>query len=198
MTAAARWNLISVNDYLAGDPNVSQPVLTLLDVQEFGSDGTTMLPKRMFTYGTNPGSGDTRPPEYNRLTTLQNSEGGQLAFTYEHAFAKAGVPAGECWCSYRNYNRVIQVLAQDTSGQSYAKSGLTTYDYTNGGQNSAAINDENHAATVVFAHYPPSGNGNSTQFLARLEKTEFRGHWYVDEKHYDGGNTGTPVLQELR
>src|SRR5262249_42001004 len=54
------------------------------------------------------------------------------------------------------------------------------------------------AATVLYAKYPPSGNGDSTLYLARQKEREFRGHASVTEQTYDGATTAAPLLQTVQ
>jgi len=190
-------------DYPGNSPG-GQKVLTLTGVQRVGSDGLTALPETTFTYNLDElaDGGTTLAPAagWNRLHSINNGEGGQITFSYEHTWLPAEIPASDDYGRYyQNFYRVNQVLRQDTSGQFYSKSDLTTYGYTSSGTNTAALNDENHAATVVYAHYPPSSNGDSRQYLAHQEKREFRGHWYVVERHYDGTTAdSTKLLQDIR
>jgi hypothetical protein len=182
---------------LQTDDYTGQKVLTLTGVQRFGKDGSG-LPATTFTYHTDRGVGtnNTRPNGFNRLATIDNGQGGTLTFTYDHAFAQgstdpAYAPPTTEWSLYRNIYRVTQALAQDVTGT--GKSALTTYSY-----DKPAVNDYTHAASVIYAQYPPSGNGDSRTYLARPEKREFRGHQQVIARHYDGATTAAALLNDTR
>src|SRR5262249_9643423 len=176
---------------LTSDTGSGQKTLTLSGVQRIGKDGSA-LPATTFTYGTSMGNSLEPTPGWNRLATVDNGQGGKLTFSYEHVWTLAQNPPGENYVGdYQNYYRVTQTLAQDLSGS--GKSALTTYSY-----GAPTLNNENNAASVFYAHYPPSLNGDSRTFLAHGEKREFRGHTDVTERHYDGATTGAALLQEIQ
>nr|MBA2302112.1 hypothetical protein [Acidobacteriota bacterium] len=66
---------------------------------------------------------------------------------------------------------------------------MTTYSYSG-----AALNDESHAASVFYAHYPRSTHADSREFLARRENTVFLGHTEVTTTRYDGASTSAASL----
>ena len=167
-----------------------QPVLTLKQVQLVGSDGAAVLPPTTFTYRPR-GTAQTPAAGANRLWEVDNGQGGKLTFSYANVWV-AGAITGEPAYLHENYHRVTSVLRQDVSGQRYSRSALTTYEY-----GPAARNEYGSAATVVYAAYPPSGNGESRQFLARPEKREFRGHAWVTERTYDVVTTTAVLLQQI-
>jgi RHS repeat-associated protein/uncharacterized repeat protein (TIGR01451 family) len=158
-----------------------QRVLTLTSVQEVGKDGTSVLPATTFTYVP------TGQPGANRLQTITNGQGGKVQFTYERVWPTP--PAGECACLYENFFRVKEVRRIETANPSAPIHPLTTYEYQE-----PALNDSTSAATVVYAMYPPSGNGDSRSFLARQEQREFRGHARVIERQYADADPATTLL----
>ncbi len=84
------------------------------------------------------------------------------------------------------------MLRQDVSGQAYASSALTTYDYrwnnsTNG--NSARLNDQASSAKFWYARNTPGGLDSPLgEYLAHEKNTEFRGHGLVTVREYDGAS----------
>jgi RHS repeat-associated protein len=191
---------------LQTDDYTGQQVLTLTNVERLDANGQILyVPNAAserpflttFTYHTDRGVGtnNTRPNGFNRLAMIDNGQGGTLTFTYEHAFAQGSTdsryaPPTTDWSLYRNIYRVTQALAQDLTGT--GKSALTTYSY-----DKPAVNHYNYAATVIYARYPTSGNGDSRTYLARQENREFRGHQQVIARHYDGATTAA-LLNETR
>ncbi|HEX6290957.1 MAG TPA: hypothetical protein VFZ66_17360, partial [Herpetosiphonaceae bacterium] len=164
------------------DRSTGQRVLTLASIQQVGKDGSTVLPATTFGYVP------TGQPGANRLQTMNNGQGGQVQFTYEPVWAIT--PPGECACLYQNFYRVKEVRRIESAVTPSAPTTLlTTYEYAN-----PALNDSAHAATVIYAAFPPSGNGDSRPFLARQENREFRGHELAIERQYNGADTTAPLL----
>src|SRR5207302_2833707 len=58
--------------------------LTLKQIQRVGSDGTTALPPTTFSYGTTRGTNIVPNGDWNRLNSVNNGQGGGIAFTYEN------------------------------------------------------------------------------------------------------------------
>ncbi len=170
------------NSVIWTDDLTRQGVATLSSVQMLDNTGGGSIPSTSFTYGRTPGTGDTRPADFNRLITIDNGRGGKVEFTYELNFNKSNLP-GEDWTLFRNYHRVKEVRRIENSGNAYAanSSYLTTYSYTN-----PEVNRLEYAATVAYAKNPPGGYDNSLAYLASAEKHEFRGHRIVEEKVYKG------------
>lgn len=194
----------SASTSLQTDDYTGQRQLTLTGVERLDQNGQTFQvpgaasPRPFltsFTYATDPGPpSDTRPAGFNRLATIDNGQGGRISLSYEHVFVKgssdpANAPPTSEWYLYRNYHRLAAVLVEDVGGS--GKRTLTTYQYQR-----PAVNDEAHAATVLYAHYPPSGNGDSRAWLAQPEKHEFRGHAQVVMTLYDGGTISAPLLRQ--
>lgn len=164
------------------DRSSGQRVLTLTAVQKTGKNVTSVLPATTFSYVPSGQTGE------NRLNTINNGQGGQIQFTYEPVWATT--PTGECACLYQNFYRIANVRHIESAVNPGAPTTtLTTYEYQG-----AALNNSTNAASIVYAMYPPSGNGDSRAFLARQEKREFRGHAWVVERKYNGATTGAPVL----
>jgi RHS repeat-associated protein len=176
----------SLNESVFSDARNGQRVLTLKAVQLVGSDGIQALPATTFTYHPRDTSVNAPNPGANRLATITNGQGGSLTITYEKTF-----PANSSWLEI-NYHRVASVLRSETAIPGRSTQTLTTYSYS-----APALNTRTHAATVVFAMYPPSGNGDSRQFMARPEAREFRGHGRVITHVYAGNTTSTPLLKRV-
>ncbi len=170
-----------------------QKVLTLKEIWRTDRDGVVTLPPMSFSYGMNRGSDQAPIPGWNRLLSANNGQGGAVNFTYEHVWLPDQIPPGDPYFLYENYYRVTALRQRDISGQSYSQSALKIYSYT-----APALNDYLHAATVVYAQYPPTGNGDSRSYLANPEKREFRGHASVIERSYDGDTSSAPLLQEVQ
>ncbi|HEU4323529.1 MAG TPA: RHS repeat-associated core domain-containing protein [Roseiflexaceae bacterium] len=177
-----------------------QRVLTLLSVEQLDKNGQAAASpnpmKISFGYGQTTTGTNVPTPNWNRLTTITRGQETQplsrVSFSYDNTWTPATTPAGDNYnIHYINYRRVSQTLLEDLSGTG-AKS-LTAYTYT-----SPRLNDYNHAATVVYAQYPPSGNGDSRSLLISGEKSEFRGHEQVTVKAYDGDTTGAALLKDER
>ena len=118
-------------------------------------------------------------PAYNRLTEINNGQGGKMTISYANTFEDLGLAEWQ----YLNYQRVTQIVRQDVSNQAYSRSYLTTYDYnwnSQPGQNSARLNSRQASAKWWYASYAPSGFGDAiypeAENLAHRENSEFRGH----------------------
>src|SRR5207248_1225489 len=88
----------------------------------YGSDGASYLPATSFTYGGDHGSGYYPNGAWNRLTRVDNGQGGTLAFAYEDVGAAIAKTA------LRNYRRVTSRTAAE-SVATPAVSGTWTYAY---------------------------------------------------------------------
>lgn len=204
---AARWDLsyAASGSSVRSDAVDGQRMLTLSSIARGGYTPATtswgFLPATTFTYGLSRGTTSPTPPTpgWNRLLTAENGYGGRVRFTYGHIWSTAGhggeaLPAGEGYYESSPYAyrfRVLQQLQEDTAGQAYSSAVLTTYSYT-----SPALNTRGQAATVWYAqHTPPGQTGDSRIYLARPEKSEFRGHESVIVQVYDGATTAAPLLQ---
>lgn len=184
------------------DVTAGQKNLTLLNIEQRDQNYQTINSpgapsptpfKTSFTYGMTQGDPVTPNPGWNRLLTIDNGRGGKLTFTYGHVWQQGATPnnSDSYTAYYQNYYRVTQAKAEDLAGTS--QPALTTYDY--GAAGNATVNDDAHAATVLYARYAPGGLGDSTDYLTHAVRREFRGHATVIERVYDGGTTAAPLLR---
>ena len=205
-----KWTLgyaASANSVRTDGEN-GQRMLTLLSVTRSGWNTATgawnALPATAFTYGMSRGTTSPTPPTpgWNRLLTATNGYGGKVTYTYEHVWSPAGyggaaIPSGEGYYEGSPYAyrfRVASMLAQDIAGESYSKSVLTTYVYTN-----PALNTRDYSAVVWYAmRTPPGTSGDSAIYLASSEKSEFRGHDNVITRVYDGATTSATLLRRTQ
>ncbi|NJN16642.1 MAG: hypothetical protein HC822_10395 [Oscillochloris sp.] len=199
-----QWKLdyATAANSVRSDGENGQKMLTLLSVKQGGwnSSAWSYLPSTTFTYQLARGTTSPTPPTagWNRLLTVNNGQGGKVTFSYGHIWAASGgvatIPAGEGYYEGSPYAyrfRVRQVLQEDTAGQSYSTASLITYT-----PSVPALNTESYAATVRYAHYPPPHGGDSRAYLARPEKSEFRGFETVITRVYDGSTTSAALLQQ--
>ncbi|KAB8145948.1 hypothetical protein F8S13_02405 [Chloroflexia bacterium SDU3-3] len=188
------------------DSDGPQATLTLAGIRKVGRDeiasnaSTFQLPEMTFRYGQPYGPNLGPVPGANRLRSVDTGQGGKITFSYEPVWTEetyrsypgytATQQQNDSSALYLNYHRVSSILREYTSNQPYPKFSLSTYSYTQ-----PAINDIQVAATVAFATYAPSGNGN-VDTLAQGEKREFRGHAQVTERTYDGATADAGALMQ--
>lgn len=196
LTYATTANSLRTDD-MSGQ---GQRVLTLLSIEQLDKNGQAAAnPNPMkvsFGYGQTTTGTNVPTPNWNRLTTITRGQDSQpfsrVTFSYDNVWTPATTPAGDNYnVYYINYRRVSQALLEDLSGTG-AKS-LTTYTYTN-----PRVNDYSRSATLVYAQYPPSGNGDSRSLLIHSEKSEFRGHEQVTVRTYNGDTTSATQLKDER
>ena len=168
--------------------------LTLTGTRLVGNDGTTSLPRTSFAYGTARGTGDYANGDWNRLKTVDNGQGGTIAFAYEHIAAAVQAP------TFRNYRRVIGRTANDGLGSGPTHEFQTTYTYVHPALNSLGqdlthdTNDmagvPNSAALYSNKYQDTSSNtGNHEDELVIGVRQEFRGHAYVRVTDPTGAQT---------
>lgn len=155
----------------------SAPKLTLNSVTVSGTDGTA-LPTTSFSYNTTLGSGPRIDAGANRLTQVDNGQGGIVAFSYQNIATETGLDL------FDNYHRVRTVTLKDRG----TTVGTWTYDYDHPEMNTLGSNfgvtglptwqaHPNSAVLYLNAKWPtPSGWPDNTPFLAVQAQKEFRGH----------------------
>jgi RHS repeat-associated protein len=181
------------NDAYCSDPNY--PKLTLKQIQRIGNDGTTALPATTFTYGLVRGGVKDPNGNWNRLTVVNNGQGGTATFTYQTISAYLRSINGDGWGTnfFLNNRRVLTKVLTDGQSHSYTWS----YDYTSGtpAYNSLGItmgaqgpNPYPNSATLYFnaRYYDTEDNTNR---LVIKKHTQFRGHSYVIERDPNGNET---------
>lgn len=183
---AYKLNYAAFANSLTTDVSNGQRVLTLANIQRLGKNNEA-LPAISFNYGMDQDNALEPTPGWNRLTQVDNGQGGLLTINYEHVWNQNG---NDYTKYYQNYYRVNKIIQADTSNLAYSRAYLTTYSYAY-----PALNDYGHSLAVVYAQYPESGNGDSRFALAHAEKSEFRGHAQVGERVYDGNTTAAPLLR---
>ncbi len=164
--------------------------LTLQSITRRGASGTA-LPAVTFTYGTSRGSSQYPLGSWNRLTNVNNGQGGQVSFTYETIGAV--IPANGD--KFVNNRRVLSKTVTDGRGHSYPWS----YDYTSGtpayntmgtlvGGSTHGPNAYPTSATLYFNQkWDPLHDWSP--FLLHGEYTEFLGHSYVVETDPNNNRT---------
>ncbi len=149
----------------------------------------TPLPMTLFGYGLDSGGGEFATGGWNRLTTVNNGEGGTVTFTYEEIGAYyLGQNLPYQGRNFRNYQRVTTRTVTD--GVRGHPAVTWTYSYTQPELNSRGVNAEHtydtnyqpNSAKLYYAY----GIGNvapnvpASDLLAVPQRTEFRGHAEVD------------------
>ncbi|WP_164689482.1 RHS repeat-associated core domain-containing protein [Herpetosiphon llansteffanensis] len=183
---AYKLNYAAFANSVSADVSNGQRVLTLANVQRLGKNNEP-LPAISFSYGLSQGNALEPTPGWNRLTQVDNGQGGLLTINYEHVWNQGIADYAKY---YQNYYRVANVVQADSSNLAYSRDYLSKYSYAY-----PALNDDNHSAAVIYARYPESGNGDSRFALAHAEKSEFRGHAQVSERIYDGSTATAPLLR---
>jgi RHS repeat-associated protein len=172
-----------------GDTNY--PKLTLKQIQRKGKDGTSALPAITFTYGLSRGTAKDPDGDWNRLTVVNNGQGGTATFDYESigGYLRSTYPASADF--FRNNRRVLTKVLTDGRGNSYAWS--YNYTWATPAYNSlGTVNGANgpnyypNSAILYFNknYYPLQDN--AYRLVTKREK-QFRGHSYVIE-HDPNGN----------
>lgn len=170
-----------------GSPDTTTQKLTLKSIQRVGNNGTSALPATTFTYGTDRGTNEHYPlGAWNRLTSVNNGQGGTLTFTYENI----GFVANNRFLE--NYRRVTAKTTTDGRGNSYT----TNYSYTSPALNSlGSILDPGSLATQTYAnsailyYNKYRNNTDMSSWLVHKAYSEFRGHAKVTERDANGNET---------
>jgi RHS repeat-associated protein len=162
------------------------------------------LPPMLFTYGTARGLTTKAYPsngDWNRLTTVNNGQGGTVSFAYETIEAASSDPV------FRNNRRVTSKTTTDGRGNSaswtyaytapaanwlgYTLTGRTKPDPVSGLPVPAEPNNPN-SATLYYAKKAVSGHDYTSAaeaYTAAMPYTQFRGHASVVETAPDGTKT---------
>jgi RHS repeat-associated protein len=160
--------------------------LSLISMQRVGKDGTTALPATTFSYQTSGGSGQFATGGWNRLTGMNNGQGGTLSLIY------ANIVTAVNNSLFNNRHRVTSKSMTDGRGNTY------TWNYSYGtpavnflGTNLGdGLSTNAHPNSAVlyynkYANYPY----NSESWLVHRIWKEFRGHDSVLETAPDGAQT---------
>lgn len=166
--------------------------LTLTGTRLVGNDGTTSLPRTSFTYGTTRGSNNYANADWNRLKTVDNGQGGTIAFAYEQIGVAVGTSGNLSYdpnvtaTTFRNYRRVTTRTTTDGRGNSYpttyayAKPALNSLGYELTGDHNDTQALPNSAALYANKYQDTSAaNVNHEDELVIGVRQEFRGHAYV-------------------
>ena len=162
-------------------PDSASTKLTLKSIQRVGKDGSTALPKTTFTYGgwaLSQGSNIYPVGSWNRLTHVDNGQGGSIGFSYDNI----GYVLNNG--QYINNRRVSAKTTNDGRGTT----STVSYTYSNPAYNTAA----NSAVLYYSEHYDTAHPADARAWLAHKAYSEFRGHSDVTEtlpngakvKHY--------------
>jgi RHS repeat-associated protein len=187
------------NDAYCSDPNY--PKLTLKQIQRIANDGTTALPATTFTYGLNRGTAKDPNGDWNRLTVVNNGQGGTATFTYETISASLRPIYGTSWGTdfFLNNRRVLTKVLTDGQNHSYTWS----YSYPNSAYGVATPpaynslgtsmswqgpNDYPNSATLYFNKQLYDTQDNSSRLVIK-KHSQFRGHAYVIETDPNGNET---------
>jgi RHS repeat-associated protein/uncharacterized repeat protein (TIGR01451 family) len=187
------------------DPNY--PKLTLKQIQRIGNDGSIALPATTFTYGLTRGANRDPNPAWNRLTSVNNGQGGTITFGYESISASQRSQYGDGWGTdlFLNNRRVTSKTVNDGQGQTWGHSYVWTYSYPITAYNVTAPPAYNSLGTDMNASGPNANpnsaalyinkkydrdpkNDHSSELVSKKE-TQFRGHAYVIEHDPNGNET---------
>ncbi len=179
-------------------PVTCLPKLTLRSVQRVGKDalpnltGGTGLPATTFSYGIWVDTGEQGYPNgaFNRLTNINNGQGGTIALSYANIGLVSGVGAVEGGWTLRNYRRLSSKVVSDGRGNSYT----TSYSYGTAATNSLGSNvygwvgpnNYPNSAALWYNAGSQSHGGPGVSWLAHPGYSEFRGHAWVTVTQPDG------------
>jgi RHS repeat-associated protein len=152
--------------------------LTLKEIQLVGRDGTLFPTKTTFTYNTTRGTGVNPNGGWNRLTMVNNGQGGTVTFSYANI---AQDYSGQPWSNiFFNRNRVTKREVKDGRGNTYAWNysyGMAAVNSLGNRHGGKGPNPEPNSAPLFYwdkLNRPPDT-------LAVAEHREFRGHDRVTE-----------------
>ncbi|WP_204753891.1 RHS repeat-associated core domain-containing protein [Herpetosiphon giganteus] len=166
--------------------DTSTSKLTLTSIQRLGNTGTTGLPLTTFTYGARVNA-PTPNASWNRLTQVNNGQGGTINFAYE----TIGLLNGNN--KFINNHRVTSKTLNDGRGNSYT----TNYSYSNAAYNSigtlldttqSSVQQYANSAVLYYNLKFDQSHDNSA-WLQHQANTEFRGHSKVVERDSNGNET---------
>jgi len=193
-------------DYLSSFTGTPTTKLTLTGTRLVGNDGTTSLPRTSFAYGTTRGTAEFANADWNRLKTVDNGQGGTIAFAYEQIGVAVATSGNLSYdptltpTTFRNYRRVTSRTANDGLGTGPAHEFVTTYVYAKPALNSlgqALTNNPNDMSTTpnsaaLYANkYQDTSvpTQNHEDDLVIGVRQEFRGHAYVRVTDPTGAQT---------
>lgn len=157
-------------------PDPTTPKYTLTSVTLTGRDGTTATPTTTFTYGIDRGSAPAPNGDWNRLTKVDNGQGGSVAFTYESIGVQHPL--------FNNYRRVTKKTVSD--GRTAPAEWL--YRYSNPELNTVGRSIDTlrppeqepqyspNSAALYLNRYWLIGYISYDFNVLRRQNTEFRGH----------------------
>jgi RHS repeat-associated protein len=189
------------------NPDSTSSKLTLTGIQRLSKYDLIAeaipLPMTTFTYGQSRGTAHDPIPGWNRLTTVNNGQGGTITFGYQSISEYMRAENGDGWGTnlFLNNRRVVSKTITDGQGHSY----VSTYSYPNSAYGVSAPPAYNSLGTDVEEDAGgPNANPNSAALylnqmydpendhsgdLVVLKKREFRGHAYVIEHDPNGNET---------
>ena len=158
-----------------------------------------------FMYGRTRGTDQWANGAWNRLTQVNNGQGGTVNVSTIRLKSRSPVAVDATPGVYDmyNYRRVTTKAVSDGRGHTYTWS----YAYTNPRMNSGGkvksgdakgIDDEPNSAVLYYNANRGTNPPNPTQYqdwLAHRKHAEFRGHASVTETAPDGGTTVTAFYQ---
>ncbi len=169
-------------------PDYSTQKLTLTSIQRVANNGTSGLPATTFTYGLNRGTAQYANGTWNRLTSVNNGQGGVITFSYENigtVLLGQGNPDHDM---FENNRRVTQKVVHDGYGQSWDHANTWWYSYQNPAYNTLGTlladkgpNAYPNSATVYFNKYWDPNISFHYLLMVHQGRSEFRGHKYVVE-----------------
>jgi len=166
--------------------------LTLKSVQLLGKDGTAALPATTFAYGTDRGTGNWPNGNWNRLTGVNNGQGGTVAFAYE----QIGPTVNNGHTNqtiFHNRRRVTTKTVGDGRGQNavwgyqYADPALNTHGWAvDPGDPNNTQEYPNSAILFLNRSYTSDAPQANIPYLVTPLYSEFRGHSSVTETDPSG------------
>ncbi len=177
------------------EPETGYQKLTLKSIQRRDNTGTGALPALTFTYNTNGGGAFDAAGGWNRVTVMNNNQGGTLTMAYANI---AAAVAGDD--HFRNRHRVTTRTQTDGRGNSY----VSSYAYGSPMVNTVGTV---YGDDVAGSTYPTSaklyynvfldGDSDDDQanWLVHRQWQEFQGHGTVVETHPTGAKTRYSFIQ---
>lgn len=174
-------------DYAPEVPDTSYRKVTLTSITRVGNDGTSVLPETTFGYG---GRGTNYYPAggWNRLTTVNNGQGGTLAFAYDLIAQTPGTAIPDF---FFNYHRVATKTVNDGQRLPY----VWQYAYQNPAFNTVGTLLDSYStqtypnSAVLYVNEYGDPLHDRSLWLMDAPRTEFRGHRSVIETAPNGTQT---------
>jgi RHS repeat-associated protein len=171
--------------------------MALHSIQRYGRDGGS-LPATTFTYGTDIGTGTWPLGSWNRLTDVDNGQGGTVHFEYENIQTVLGDGYGHL---FKNNRRVTSKTEHSGTGQAWDQSYTWIYNYQEPGDvtrpayntigtshSDLGPNTYPNSAIVYYGKLVDTPTDHSGDLVHKW-RTEFRGHRYVAETDPNGNVT---------